>query len=434
MTLIRECLSGHRHEPPPPRSVSISKKDCSKSQQVKPKEDHHSTIDPFGHDISIFNNIWTHNANNVTGGGDDWTQSVPGKNLNELLNLDGDGNLLQVAAETNTKVVPVPDSEDNMRVDLSQIKILKPRKTPPQRVSKIPPPPIYVPLYVSDKRYVCQECGKGFDRRKYLSVHRRNHANLRKYACKYCPERFNQPGARISHERLHTQTKLPCRVPGCNMEFQYHAGRLRHEQINHTEFDTKRRPPTWQELTCLFCGKSFPYVYQLENHLRTHTRERPYNCVTCGRNFVSANARNNHKNLHKGKGHLCEHCPKQFFSSDHLRNHVRSHTNERPFMCPLCGKRFNQMGNYKQHQRVHSGEKPFKCEVCNKSFNNSSVRRKHERNVHKHFQFNRQSEITQEEPAPLQELQQPATLQDTKSPEILQDIKAVGILHELFMS
>ena len=49
----------------------------------------------------------------------------------------------------------------------------------------------------------------------------------------------------------------------------------------------------------------------------------------------------------------CAYCLKCFTKNFDLQQHVRSHTGEKPFHCPICGKGFSQKANLKKHVDTH---------------------------------------------------------------------------------
>ena len=108
--------------------------------------------------------------------------------------------------------------------------------------------------------------------------------------------------------------------------------------------------------------------------------------------------------------HECQHCAMRFNSAFKLDQHVGTHTGDRPHACtwPECGARFVQKGNLKTHfDSVHlllthrcatcdhgftaisnlnkhrkwtpacGGEKQFPCEVCTAAFRNKSDLNRH---------------------------------------------------------
>ena len=57
----------------------------------------------------------------------------------------------------------------------------------------------------------------------------------------------------------------------------------------------------------------------------------------------------------------CSLCPKPFTRGFNLRQHFRTPTDERPFTCGACGKTFSRQTDLRRHERLHSGEKKYVC-------------------------------------------------------------------------
>lgn len=50
---------------------------------------------------------------------------------------------------------------------------------------------------------------------------------------------------------------------------------------------------------------------------------------------------------------VCQFCNKEFTKNFDLQQHIRSHTGEKPFQCIVCGRAFAQKSNVKKHMSTH---------------------------------------------------------------------------------
>nr|KAJ3417245.1 hypothetical protein HK105_001063 [Polyrhizophydium stewartii] len=111
----------------------------------------------------------------------------------------------------------------------------------------------------------------------------------------------------------------------------------------------------------------------------------------CSLEFDSKQELVAHVNDHIGSGRAsyicewrgCSRLLRPFTKRHKVQNHVRTHTKERPFVCTIedCGKSFSRLDGLNTHIRTHSNIKPFVCSVpgCGKAYFHARSLRKHER-------------------------------------------------------
>ncbi|KAF9111314.1 hypothetical protein BGX27_005102 [Mortierella sp. AM989] len=75
-----------------------------------------------------------------------------------------------------------------------------------------------------------------------------------------------------------------------------------------------------------------------------------------------------------------EGCSKHFSRQFNLDQHAKTHSDDRPYICERekCAKAFIRRADLVRHTRTHTGETPFKCQFgCNDVFSRTEARQRH---------------------------------------------------------
>uniref|UniRef100_A0AAY5KVF6 C2H2-type domain-containing protein n=1 Tax=Esox lucius TaxID=8010 RepID=A0AAY5KVF6_ESOLU len=249
----------------------------------------------------------------------------------------------------------------------------------------IPPPPgpsQQGSLDTITSNNTCSVCGRFFARTSSLVRHMSSHSKERPFKCVNCDKRFKYSYDLKKHQnelcKKMTQVDLS-QDGGQNVS---ELNRCPQPEVflgtaeNETQVDSR---------TCHVCGKILTFASQMERHLKSHSRARPYNCATCERSFKYKDSLKKHQEIlgHEGilentescssppttvgnfpeasttdgdtgdapKTHTCTVCGKVLDCAGHLATHMRSHSEERPYQCLHCDQRFKYMQSLNQHQK-----------------------------------------------------------------------------------
>ncbi|XP_077546607.1 uncharacterized protein LOC144159158 isoform X7 [Haemaphysalis longicornis] len=176
-----------------------------------------------------------------------------------------------------------------------------------------------------------------------------------------------------------------------------------------------------KNFSCHLCPYTSKIHRNVTNHIRTHTKEKPFKCTVCLRAFSRKDNLAVHTATHAqcpasvatthsrmDKNFSCHLCPYTAISNHHVTRHIRTHTKEKPFKCTVCLRAFSRKDNLAvhtathaqcpasaatthsrmdknfschlcpytaisnrdvtKHIRTHTKEKPFKCTVCLRAF------------------------------------------------------------------
>ena len=76
---------------------------------------------------------------------------------------------------------------------------------------------------------------------------------------------------------------------------------------------------------------------------------------------------------------ICSQCGKQYRTNYKLQEHMRKHTGEKPFQCSICEKAFRSKIGLAQHFATHTGQFDYNCSTCGKGFQCKSYLIVHQR-------------------------------------------------------
>jgi len=164
---------------------------------------------------------------------------------------------------------------------------------------------------------------------------------------------------------------------------------------------------------CPFCERIYVSEIQLQIHMVTHTKEKPFQCMQCTRTFSSKGSLQHHtknnpcpnkdkvrkvpklvyrRTVQRTEGDVnndlkskdsfsCDLCDKHFPREFGLRVHQRTHGIKvvSEYSCSYCLRIFSSSSALSRHSVTHTGVKAFQCRTCERSFTRKDILQNHTR-------------------------------------------------------
>ncbi|CAB3229944.1 unnamed protein product [Arctia plantaginis] len=191
------------------------------------------------------------------------------------------------------------------------------------------------------KQFTCSPCDLTFPNKEKLVAHRRERQCMRR-ACDICGQLVLSI---VQHMRHIHKKSVPHKCNTCGKEFPIIA-RLKNHMLVHTN--------TFN-FFCDLCPYKCKHKYYLVMHMRTHTGEKPYKCQQCPATFVNPSNLNKHKLTHQAKQFKCTLCEKAFRTNTALREHHEATHMNIKHTCNYCGRDFCYKSDLRKHEiRSHN--------------------------------------------------------------------------------
>ncbi|KAI5636823.1 zinc-finger double domain-containing protein [Phthorimaea operculella] len=199
----------------------------------------------------------------------------------------------------------------------------------------------------------CDYCGKQFAHKRIVATHiERTHTPQ---MCTICNKSYTNYTLKMYHmkfkHRIERTEAAYC--VQCDMQFDnkiklrthvYQSSKHRHEWKR----DRKKHK-------CPECLNVYAKKDSLKDHYNfVHAKKKDFYCKYCDKAFMFRSRYWLHMKVHHEgyklpKNKLCYICGRGFSQKNVLDNHIRTHTGERPFACPHCTSSFAQKVALRSH-------------------------------------------------------------------------------------
>lgn len=197
--------------------------------------------------------------------------------------------------------------------------------------------------HTKETPFKCEFCPKTFARYCQLKIHMRSHASQFQINCTNCGQGFKSQKSKNSHVKKCKTKRFECYLCG------FHSFR-KYSLVEHMRWHSGELP-----FQCAICERKFNRRATLNDHLKTHADQFPFQCSNCREGFHLEKEKKTHEKSCNRKKYQCQICKKYSTSKKtDFENHIRSHTGEKPFQCIHCPRKFSVKSHLNVHMKRHN--------------------------------------------------------------------------------
>ncbi|XP_018105929.1 oocyte zinc finger protein XlCOF7.1-like isoform X1 [Xenopus laevis] len=270
-------------------------------------------------------------------------------------------------------------------------------------------------VQMTEKLYLCSECGKCFTNNSDLVAHQRVHTEEKAYLCYECGSFFTCSSDLAKHKKIHASenslseseyAKCPAPVTGsyekmqtgekplvctecgkcftCSLDLAAHqrdhveakntpSSELEAPLKGTTVLPHQRIDARLKEFVCSNCGECFTMKSELVKHHRIHVEQNPFACSECGKCFTELSHLHRHQAMHSaGTPSISSEPEERRKDSPNTSKPEKSQLEEKHFVSAECGAGFSTSPEIVTHEILHIAEKEFVCAECGECFANNS--------------------------------------------------------------
>jgi len=194
-----------------------------------------------------------------------------------------------------------------------------------------------------ENKYSCSSCDEHFKTPKKLQMHEKKVHKMHQkvpVVCDICGKTCKSATLLKFHVLAHEKPYEECDI--CKLKVKS----VKTHKLN-VHGDKNLKP-----FICEKCGDRFRTKERHDYHMRKHDGIKPFTCKTCGKSYTGRSGATRCDKMHKGPEtyrYTCTFCGFKVMDKEKLRNHIRTHTREKPFKCPLCNYRAARRDYMRKH-------------------------------------------------------------------------------------